>query len=91
MNVVYLIQCPCDLGYVGKTLRQHKQRISEHKSSIRRDDVNYPFAAYILALNHDVSTLRFCGIERVNVLPRGGDIELLLQQLELFWIFTLQT
>ncbi len=43
------------------------------------------------ALNHDVSTLRFCGIERVNVPPRGGDIELLLQRSELFWIFTLQT
>ncbi len=90
-HVVYLIWCPCGLGYVGKTSRQLKQRISEHKSSIRRKDVNYPVVAHFLALNHDVSTLQFCGIERVNVPPRGGDIEVLLQQRELFWIFTLQT
>ncbi len=90
-HVVYLIRCPCGLGYVGKTSRQLKQRISEHKISIRRKDVNYPVAAHFLALNHDVSTLCFCGIEGVNVPPRGGDTELLLQQRELFWIFTLQT
>lgn len=90
-HVVYLIRCPCGLGYVGKTSRQLKQRISEHKSSIRRKDVNYPVAAHFLSFNHDVSSLRFCGIEKVSVPPRGGDIELLLQRRELFWIFTLQT
>ncbi len=53
--------------------------------------MTYPVAAHFLALNQDVSTLCFCGIERVNVPPRGGDIELLLQQNELFCICTLQT
>ncbi len=47
--------------------------------------MNYPVAAHFLALNHDVSTVRFFGIERVNVPPRGGDFELLLQQRELFF------
>jgi len=75
----------------GEKSRQLKQRISEHKSSIRRKDVNYPVAAHFLACNHDVSPLRFCGIEEVNVPARGGDIELLLLRRELLWIFTLQT
>lgn len=76
---------------MGKTSRQLKQRISEHKSSIRRKDVNYPVAAHFLSFNHDVSSLRFCGIEKVSMPPGGDDIELLLQRRELFWIFTLQT
>lgn len=78
------------LGYVGKTSRQLKQRLSENKNSIRRKDANYPVVAHFLALNH-VSTLHFCGIEKVSMPPRGGNIELLLQRRELFWIFTLQT
>lgn len=90
-HVVYLIRCPCGIGYVGKTSRQLKQRISEHKSSIRRKDMNYPVAAHFVTLNHDVTSLRFCGIEKVTLPPRGGDIELLLQRRELFWIYTLQT
>lgn len=90
-HVVYLIRCPCGIGYVGKTSRQLKQRISEHKSSIRRKDLNYPVAVHFLTLNHDVTSLRFCGIEKVTLPPRGGDIELLLQRRELFWIYTLQT
>jgi len=76
---------------VGKTSRQLKQRISEHKSSIRRKDENYPVAVHFSACNHDVSTLCFCRIEKVNVPPRGAIIELLLLKSGLFWIFTLQT
>ncbi len=34
-NVVYMLKCPCDNIYIGKTIRPLKQRISEHKSSIR--------------------------------------------------------
>ncbi len=86
-----LIRCPCGLSYVGNTSRQLKQRISEHKSSIRRKDINYPVAAHFLSFNHDVSSLCFLGIEKVLVPLRGGDIETLLLRRELFWIVTLQT
>ncbi len=33
-HVVYILTCPCGLVYVGKTTRQLKQRVSEHKSSL---------------------------------------------------------
>lgn len=72
-HVIYMIRCPCGLAYVGKTTRKLKQRISEHKSSIRRNDPNYPIAIHFNNNHHDISSLRFCGIEQVT-LPPGGVI-----------------
>lgn len=53
---------------------------------LEKKKVNFPVAAHFLSLNHDVSFLCFCGIEKVTVPPREGDIEMILR--ELFWIFT---
>ncbi|CAH2274651.1 Hypothetical predicted protein, partial [Pelobates cultripes] len=33
--VVYALKCPCGLLYVGETIRPVKERIGEHKRSIR--------------------------------------------------------
>ena len=90
-NVVYLICCPCGLTYVGKTSRQLKQRMSEHKSSIRRNVREYPVAAHFNDANHDISTFFFIGIEQVSLPKRGGNLDLLLRQREAYWIHTLQT
>jgi hypothetical protein len=56
IHVIYMIKCPCGLCYVGKTSHSLKQRISEHKSSIRRNDRDYPVAVHFNDLNHDIST-----------------------------------
>lgn len=90
-HIVYTLTCPCGLVYVGKTTRQLKQRISEHKSTIRRNDRDYPVAIHFNDLKHDISTLRFCGIEQVRLPRRGGNHDLLLKRREAFWIYTLQT
>lgn len=90
-HVVYTLTCPCGLMYVGKTTRQLKQRISEHKSTIRRNDRDYPVAVHFNDKGHDIATLRFCGIERVDLPRRGGDHDLLLRRREAYWIFTLET
>lgn len=74
--------------YAGKTTRSLKQRVSEHKSSIRRADPNYPVPSHFNAL--PLSSLHFQGIEQVQ-LPRGGDIDKRLCQKELFWICTLDS
>ncbi len=63
-HVIYMIRCPCGLAYIWKTTRKLKQRISEHKSSVRRNDPNYPVAIHFNNAHHDISSLRFCGIER---------------------------
>ena len=73
-HVIYIIKCPCGMCYVGKTSRSLTQRISEDKSSIRRNDRDYPVAVHLNDLKHDISTFRFCGIEKVKISDRRGDI-----------------
>lgn len=90
-HVVYMLRCPCGLAYVGKTTRKLKQRISEHKSTIRRNDRDYPVAVHFNDKHHDIASLRFCGIEQLSLPPRGGNFDKLLKQREAFWIYTLQT
>lgn len=66
---------------VGKTTRSLKQRIREHKSGIRHNDVKYP---HFNELSHNVSALHFWGIDTID-LPQGGK----LCKRKLFWIHTL--
>ncbi|KAM4621351.1 LOW QUALITY PROTEIN: NLR family CARD domain-containing protein 3-like [Polymixia lowei] len=56
-----------DILRPGKTTRKLKQRISEHKSSIRRNDREYPVAVHFNDKKHDISSLRFFGIEQSNL------------------------
>lgn len=84
--VVYLIKCPCGLAYIGKTSRPLRTRISEHRSNIRCGDVRNPVAAHFLAAGHNISTLRYIGIERVEKPPRGGNHDCLLLQRETYYI-----
>ncbi len=70
--------------YVGKTSRQLKQCISEHKSLIKWKDMNYPVALCFNKFNRNVSTLRFCGIGKVKVPPKGGDTDIFLQRRQVY-------
>ena len=88
---VYLIKCPCGLCYVGKTKRELRVRITEHKSRIRNHDAKSPVARHFNEAGHDVCSLRFQGIELVQPLRRGGDRDRRLLQREAYWIHRLQT
>lgn len=90
-NVIYLLKCPCGKTYVGKTNRALKVRISEHRSAIRRHDLNSSIARHFLALQHQVSQLRFMAIEQVRLPKRGGDLIKHTLQRELHWIYELNT
>ncbi len=90
-NVIYLLKCPCGLGYVGKTNRALKTRIAEHRCSIRNQDPKSPVAMHFLQAKHSVASLTYQGIEHVKHPRRGGDTNRLLLQRESFWIFTLGT
>lgn len=67
-----------------------KQRITEHKSSIRHNDVNYPVARHFNKSSHPISSLRFKGIQHTE-LPGGGDMERQICQRKACWIDTLDT
>lgn len=90
-NVIYLLKCPCGLAYVGKTTRPLKTRISEHRSNIRNHDTRSPVAVHFTQASHNVSSLRYIGIELVKQPARGGDINSLILRREAFWIYTLDT
>lgn len=90
-NVIYMLKCPCGLAYIGKTTRPLKVRISEHRSSIRNKDPKSPVAVHFSTANHNVSSLRYFGIELLQPFRRGGDINSQLLKREVFWIYTLDT
>ncbi|CAJ0952386.1 unnamed protein product [Ranitomeya imitator] len=71
--VVYLIKCPCGLGYVGETTQPIKDRISKHKSTIRCRNLLLPIPKHFADHNHRVSQLRFQVIEQVFTPRRGGN------------------
>lgn len=89
--VVYLLTCPCGILYVGKTKRQLKTRIFEHKCSIRKNDEKSSVARHFQSAGHDASMLKFMGLEMVHRSPRGGNRENHLLQREAWYIFNLNT
>lgn len=52
--VIYLITCPCGKNYVGKTKRELKVRISEHRSTIRCKNSTDQVTAHFLEANHSI-------------------------------------
>jgi len=70
----HLLKCPCGLAHVGKTTRPLKIRISEHRSNIHNHDI--PVAVHFSQASHNVSSLRYCGIELVKQPFRRGDVNL---------------
>lgn len=89
--VVYLLKCPCNLYYVGKTKRELKTRICEHKCSIRNHDDKSSVARHFNSHNHSLSDLHYMGIELVNMPRRGGNRDRILLQREAYWIHSLDT
>lgn len=90
-HVVYMLKCPCSLAYVGMTTRALKTRITEHRSDIRTQNIRSPVAMHFMQAGHNVSALRYIGLEKVEKPRRGGDWESLLLKREAFWIYELRT
>ncbi|CAJ0944430.1 unnamed protein product [Ranitomeya imitator] len=88
---VYLIKCPCGLGYVGETTQHIRDRISQHKSTIRCQRTLLPVPAHFISAGHTVAQLRFQVLECIPVSRRGGNRVQKLKEREAFWIYTLQT
>lgn len=90
-NVIYMIKCPCGLAYIGKTQRALKTGIAEHLSCIRTNNLKNPGAVHFNSKRHNLSTLRYIGIEHVKVPGRGGDVNNILLKREAYYIYTLNT
>lgn len=90
-SVIYLLSCPCGLQYIGKTNRQLRVRINEHRSAISRNDPKSPIARHFSTAPHTTAQLQFIGIDRVTPSRRNRAVESKLLQCEAKWIFYMQT
>ncbi|KAM9313322.1 evolutionarily conserved signaling intermediate in Toll pathway, mitochondrial [Gastrophryne carolinensis] len=57
--------CPCGKSYVGKTKREIRNRIIEHRSDIRNGKLESSVAKHFLEMGHPISQLWFLVIEVV--------------------------
>lgn len=91
-GVVYVLQCSCNLQYVGRTKRALKTRIKEHvqniKSGFLKHNVSKHFA---LVHNRDPTHLQFWGIEKHKPMWRGSHLVRDISRKESRWIHTLRT
>ena len=54
--------------------------------------MDYAIAKHYAEANYgSPSSLRFCGIKKITIPTRGGDVLKKLGQREMFWIYTLNT
>ncbi|MEE6527749.1 hypothetical protein FKM82_029347 [Ascaphus truei] len=64
--VVYYIWCACTKGYVGRTIRPLKQRISEHTRLIKNGDIKHPVSRHCLQCSPGgLKPFHFVAIEHV--------------------------
>lgn len=91
-GVVYLLQCPCNLQYVGKTKTAFKIRVGEHIRNIKNGIITHSVSDHFSKFhNKDPTKPWYSIIEVVRVNWRGGNPERLLSQREMRWTHTLST
>ncbi|OCT97713.1 hypothetical protein XELAEV_18009942mg [Xenopus laevis] len=91
-NVIYLLQCPCNLQYIGRTNRNLKTRIGEHMNNIKKGLMTHSVSAHFKTYhNSDASLLQFTGIVSEKTHWRGGDIINIISREETLWIHKLKT
>lgn len=92
MNVIYLIQCPCGLNYIGRTCRKLKTPIREHWRNIRLGLSTHNLSThYKIKHNQDPKGSKFWAIETVRKWWRGENIDNTLSKREGNWIYQLDT
>ncbi|OCT74695.1 hypothetical protein XELAEV_18033683mg [Xenopus laevis] len=94
-HVVYLLKCPCGMGYVGQTKREIKIRIQEHRGNIRNFKINTQtdtsVSRHFVEHKHNPIQLKWCVLEEAVIDKRGGNRLNKLLQLEGRWIRKLNT
>ena len=90
--VVYVLQCSCNLQYVGRTKRALKVRISEHVENIINGFPKHSVSRHFDQIhNRDPSQLQFWGIDKFNPSWRGSHKVRTISQKESQWIHKMRT
>lgn len=92
INVIYVLICPCNLWYIGRTSRKLKTRVREHCRNIRLGLETHSVPAhYKIHHNRDPAGLRFFALEVIKSWWRGDNLDQKLNQREAYWIYHLKT
>lgn len=90
-GVIYAAQCPCLKIYVGKTIQPLRMRICQHISTINCCE-DTPLSRHVRLVHEgDPKSLQFCGITKIKLGPRRGNLDIKLLQEEAKWIFQLDS
>lgn len=85
-GVVYLMLCICKAFYVGKTIRELRQRIGDHFYYSENGKLTTIGRHIGLYHRFDNSVVQFVVLEVVKPNPRGGDWDRTVLQRETLWI-----
>lgn len=81
--IIYIVECPCHLKYIGSTTCEFKKRILEHVRATTNTDRSNAIAKH-MDKHHggNWKLLSFYAVEYVEIQIRGGDREKILRQKE---------
>lgn len=91
MGVIYLLQCPCQSYYVGKTSRPFCIRILEHISAAHSGYFRAIIGRHMaLVHNYKFEGFKFLPLAVIPPSDRWGDWDQALLRAKSHWIFKLQ-
>uniref|UniRef100_A0A8C5PKA4 Helix-turn-helix domain-containing protein n=1 Tax=Leptobrachium leishanense TaxID=445787 RepID=A0A8C5PKA4_9ANUR len=87
-NVVYMLECPCGLGYIGRTKRALNVRISEHARNIRNGYDKHSVSLHC-KIHHNSSPVgvKFWALEQVKKIEIEENLPNKLGKAEMRHIF----
>ncbi|XP_069460848.1 uncharacterized protein [Ambystoma mexicanum] len=86
-NVIYVIECPCGMRYVGQPKRQVNKRIGEHRSCIRCRVHTAPLVSHYIEHQHGVDDMKWWVVDTIL---NNTNTTNALNHKEAWWIFKLK-
>lgn len=91
-GVVYLMECPCKIQYIGRTKRELWKRLREHVQNIKKGFDKHSLSRHYAKYHKkDPSSLKICAIEKYKPHWRGDNKIIRISQAESRWIYELCT
>ena len=88
--MIYVLECPCGLQYVGRTMRKLKVRVQEHINNIKKGMETHGVPLHFKHVHKmDPKGLKFTGVAHVKKHWRGGSYENKIDQTEVEWIYNM--
>lgn len=89
---IYILECTCQLKYVGSTKLPVSKRILQHIKAINNNDPTYPVARHFREVHaNNLKDLSYYVIDTIPISRRGGNREKKLRKLETRYILNLDS